>query len=50
MKSCPRGCRWNKLGDDVGQEVVHVVVGGTSRPGCDRDVRGPNIYILFLKK
>jgi hypothetical protein len=39
-----------ELGDDVGREVVHAVVGGTSHPGCDRDAQGPNIYILFLKK
>jgi hypothetical protein len=36
-----------ELGDDVGQDVVHAVVGGANRPGCDRAARGPNIYILF---
>ena len=36
-----------ELGDDVGQDVVHAVVGGARRPGCDRAARGPNIYILF---
>jgi hypothetical protein len=38
---------YEELGDDVGRDVVHVVIGGASRPGCDHAARGPNIYILF---